>query len=216
MNFLRTQSLQRVADLLKLKLDGTVWKTQSNLDIVAGRNMTFTQTESKDLTTLTVTAGGTGGTWGYWGEFWSTANQTAATTTSAYVVTFNNSNAQSDGVSVVSNSRVTVANPGFYNIAVSVQVTNSAVQIHDAWFWFRKNGTDIADSCSQESIQQSHGGNPGALIFYVNVIEKLVAGDYIELVWSASNTAVSLETIAAGVSPTRPASPSVILTINQV
>ena len=209
-------SLQRIADLLKVKLDGETLKTQSNLDIVAGPNMRFVQTEAKDLTTLTVTAGGADGTWGYWGAFYDTTDQTITSTTTAYVVSLNNSNPGNNGVSVVGGTKVTVTHPGIYNIAVSVQVTNAAVQIYDAWFWFRKNGVDIADSCSQVSVQQSHGGNPGALIFYVNIIEKMAAGDYIQLVWNANDTSVSLETIAAAVSPTRPATPSVILTVTQV
>lgn len=216
MNFLRTMSLQRIADLVKVKLDGETMKTQSNLDIVAGPNMRFVQTETKDLTTLTVSAGGADGTWGYWGAFYDTTDQTITSTTTAYVVSLNNSNPGNNGVSVVGGTKVTVIHPGIYNIAVSVQVTNTNVQIHDAWFWFRKNGVDIADSCSQVSVAQSHGGNPGALIFYVNIIEKMVAGDYIQLVWNANDTSVSLETIAAAVSPTRPATPSVILTVTQV
>ena len=216
MNFLRTMSLQRIADLLKVKLDGETLKTQSNLDIIAGPNMRFVQTEAKDLTTLTVSAGGADGTWGYWGAFFDNTDQTIASTTTAYVVGINNSNPNNNGVSVVGGNKITVAHAGIYNIATSVQVTNTNVQIHDAWFWFRKNGVDIANSCSQVSVQQSHGGNPGALIFYVNIIEKMVAGDYIQLVWNANDTSVSLETIAAAVSPTRPATPSVILTVTQV
>ena len=216
MNFLRTMSLQRIADLVKVKLDGETMKTQSNLDIVAGPNMRFVQTEAKDLTTLTVSAGGADGTWGYWGAFFDNTDQTIASTTTAYVVGINNSNPNNNGVSVVDGNKITVAHAGIYNIATSVQVTNTNVQIHDAWFWFRKNGVDIDNSCSQVSVAQSHGGNPGALIFYVNIIEKMVAGDYIQLVWNANDTSVSLETIAAAVSPTRPATPSVILTVTQV
>lgn len=216
MNFLRTMSLQRIADLLKVKLDGETLKTQSNLDIVAGPNMRFVQTEAKDLTTLTVTAGGADGTWGYWGAFFDTTDQTITSTTTAYVVGINNSNPNNNGVSMVDGNKITVAHAGIYNIATSVQVTNTNVQIHDAWFWFRKNGVDIANSCSQVSVQQSHGGNPGALIFYVNIIEKMAADDYIQLVWNANDTSVSLENIAAAVSPTRPAIPSVILTVTQV
>ena len=64
MNFLRTQTLQRVTDMLKLFLNGTRWKTQSQLNLVAGRNMVFTQVESKDTSTLTVSAG-TAGVFGW-------------------------------------------------------------------------------------------------------------------------------------------------------
>ena len=65
--FLRTQSLQRVADILKVKLNGSTMKTQSNLDIRGGRNITLAQTEADNLTTVTVTAG-KNGVLGYWGS----------------------------------------------------------------------------------------------------------------------------------------------------
>ena len=216
MNFLRTQTLTRIADSLKLFLNGSLWKTQSQLDLVAGQGIKFTQLETKDVSTLTVSTTGDNGSIGYWGSFWDMTDQTIASTTTAYVVNLGNANADNNGVSVVSGNRVTVANAGVYNIAVSVQVTSTNVQIHDAWFWFRKNGTDIPASCSQISVPQSHGGNPGALIFYVNIFEKMAAGDYIQLVWSASDVTVSLQHIHALTSPTRPETPSVILTVNQV
>ena len=220
MNFLRTQSIQRIADLLKLQLDGLPWKTQSNLDIVAGRNMTFTQTESKDLTTLTVTAGGTGGTWGYWGQFWSTGNQTAANTTTSYTCTFTDSYLENDGVRLVSGSRITFDHPGKYNIQISCQLVNTNTQIHDITVWFRKNDSgstgDIADSASFVSVPNSHGGVDGRLILAYNIIEAVVAGDYIEVCFAVNNTAVSMQTIAAGTTPTTPRSPSIILTATQV
>ena len=216
MNFLRTQTLTRIADSLKLFLNGSLWKTQSQLDLVAGQGIKFTQLETKDVSTLTVSTTGDNGSIGYWGAFWDMTDQTIASTTTAYVVNLGNANADNNGVSVVSGNQITVANAGVYNIAVSVQVTSVNVQIHDAWFWFRKNGTDISSSCSQISVPQSHGGTAGALIFYVNIFEKMAAGDYVQLVWSASNTDVSLQHVNAATSPTRPDIPSVILTVNQV
>lgn len=215
MNYLRTQLIRRLTDLMKVRLNGNVWETQSILNIQAGRNIEFAQTETHNVSTLTVSAG-TQGVFGYWGAFWDMTDQTVTSTTTAYVVNFGNANADNDGVSVVSGNQITVANAGVYNVAVSVQVTSTNSQIHDAWFWFRKNGTDIPASCSQISVPQSHGGTAGALIFYVNIFEKMAAGDYIQLVWSASNTDVSLQHIDALTSPTRPDIPSVILTINQV
>ena len=76
-------SLQRIADVLKLKLNGTLFKSQSNLDIVGGRNITLVQTEADNLTTVTVTAG-KAGVWGFFGEFWSTGSQVATDKVSSY------------------------------------------------------------------------------------------------------------------------------------
>jgi hypothetical protein len=215
MNFLRTQSIQRLADILKLKLNGTLWKTQSNLDIRGGRNISFAQTETKDTTTLTITAG-KNGVLGYWGSFWDTTNQTAATTTTSYVITINSSDPENDGVSIMHGTRIVPTTPGNYNISMSVQVTNSSSQAHDATFWFRKNGVDVAFSASKVTVPGTHGGVNGHLIFYVDLAQHYNLGDYTELVWSVDNTAVSLEAIAAGTSPVTPASPSVIVSVVQV
>ena len=41
-------------------------------------------------------------------------------------------------------------------------------------------------------------------------------GDYLQIMWAADNTNLQLQTIAAGVSPTHPLSPSVIVSVTQV
>lgn len=215
MNFLRTQTLQRIADALKLKLNGIQWKTQSNLDIVAGRNIVFTQTESKDVTSLTISAG-TAGVLGWWGSFWDTTDQSIASTTTAYVVGLNNADPNNDGVSVVLGNRLTVANAGVYRISVSYQFMNSDTQAHDTTFWFRKNGVDIPDSASRVTIPSTHGGISGHQVTMVEIVQKLVAGDYIQLVWEADSTAIKIETLPAGTTPVHPQIPSVIVTVNQL
>lgn len=215
MNFLRTQSLQRVADFLKLKLNGVPWKTQSNLDIVSGRNITFTQTEGKDLTTLTITGGGADGKWGYWGAFYDTSNQAIVSTTTAYQVAINTADPDNDGVTLNGN-KIYPTTPGNYNTSLSIQVTNNDVQAHEAVFWFRKNGSDVAYSASTVTVPSKHGGVKGHLIFYVDLALHFNAGDYLEVYWNATSTDVSLETLPAGTSPVYPQSPSVIVTVVQV
>jgi hypothetical protein len=42
------------------------------------------------------------------------------------------------------------------------------------------------------------------------------ANDYVELVWVKESASVSIAFQAAGTSPTRPAAPSVRLTVNQI
>lgn len=214
MNFLRTVGLQRIADYLKLSLEGSQFLSQSNLNLSGGRNIVFSQTEAKDTTTLTIQAG-TAGVLGWYGSFWDSTTQTAASTTTAYVVTINSSDGH-DGVSVVSGSRITVANAAIYNLATSIQVTNTDTQAHDATFWLRKNGTDISQSASIITVPGTHGGVNGHYLFYVDLIQQMNAGDYLQIVWAADSTALKLETIASGVSPTHPLSPSVIVSVTQV
>lgn len=215
MNFLRTQSLQRVADILKLKLDGVLWKTQSNLNIQSGRNITFSQTDTKDLSTLTVTAG-KNGVLGYWGSFYDTTTQTVTSTTEAYVIGLNSSDPDNDGVVVTDGNKIVPTTPGVYNISFSAQVSNTDSQLHDASFWYRKNGVDVPYSASILSIPNKHGSVNGRIIFYVDIVLRLEPTDYIQLAWSATNTALSLETIPAGTIAPSPVSPSVIVSVVQI
>jgi hypothetical protein len=213
--FLRTMSLQRVADILKLKLDGVLFKTQSNLNIQSGRNITFSQTDTKDLSTVTVTAG-KNGVLGYWGNFFDTTTQTVTSTTEAYVINLNSADPQNDGVVVTNGNKIVPTTPGVYNISFSAQVSNTDSQLHDASFWYRKNGVDVPYSASILSIPNKHGGINGRIIFYVDIVLKLQPTDYIQLAWSATNTALSLETIPAGTIAPSPVSPSVICSVVQI
>lgn len=215
MNFLRTQLIQRQSDLMKVRLDGQVWESQSILNVQAGRNIVFAQTETHNVSTLTVSAG-TAGVFGWWGSFWDTTDQTVTSTTQAYVVTLNNADTNNDGVSVVSSSQLTVANAAVYRVSVSYQFVNTDSQAHDVVFWFRKNGTDIADSASKVTVPSTHGGALGHQITMVEIVQKLAVGDYVQLVWASDNTAVKIETLPAGTTPVHPQIPSVIVTVNQL
>jgi len=150
-----------------------------------------------------------------YGAFQDSTDQTAASTTTAYAVTLNTTD-YSHGVSVASNSRITVASYGIYNVQFSIQVTNEDTQIHDIDFWFRKNGTDIANSNSQYSVPNKHGGINGHLIAALNFWAELNPNDYIEIMWSTQSTQVFIEQIGTQTSPTRPATPSAIVTVNYV
>lgn len=113
-------------------------------------------------------------------------------------------------------SKMTVDYAGVYNLQFSAQVTNTDVQIHDIDIWFRKNGTDIAASNSRFSVPNSHGGVDGHLIAALNYYIDLNPADYIEIMWHVNDAGLKLEHIAAGTSPTRPATPSVIATMQFV
>jgi len=158
---------------------------------------------------------GAGGASGYWGSFWSNQDQSAANTTTAYPITFNNTDPDSIGVSIVSNSQITFANAGVYNIEFSAQadrVSGSGADSID--IWFRKNGTDIPES--NTVITVAGGAAAAKTVAAWNYMLKLSAGDYVELVWRTSDTNLQLIHEASATSPTRPAIPSVIVTAQQV
>lgn len=152
----------------------------------------------------------------YWGSFWDTTTQTAASTTTAYTLTLNSADASNNGVSMVSSSRLTFANTGVYDVQVSLQLSNADTSVHDATIWLRKNGSDVSNSASLVTVPAKHGSANGEIISAWNYVLSLTAGDYLELVWNATDTNLSIQTIAAGASPTRPQSPSIILTATQL
>jgi hypothetical protein len=149
------------------------------------------------------------------GSFSDSTDQAAANTTTAYAVTYNTTDF-SKGISVVSNSRITFETAGVYNIQFSIQFANDDVQIQDVDVWFRKNGTDIANSNSKFSVPNSHGGTDGHLIASLNFYVEVVANDYIQVMWATTSTLVTIEHLAAQTTPTRPATPSVIVTANKI
>jgi hypothetical protein len=158
---------------------------------------------------------GSGGASGYWGSFWSNQDQSAANTTTAYPITLNNTDPDSIGVSVVSNSQITFANDGVYNIQFSAQADRVSGSGSDSIdIWFRKNGTDIPES--NGVITVAGGAAAAKTIASWNYILKLSAGDYVELVWRTSDTNLQFIHEASATSPTRPAIPSVIVTAQQV
>lgn len=150
------------------------------------------------------------------GAFQDSTDQVAASTTVAYPITFNTTDF-SNGVSIVSGSRITVADDGIWNLQFSLQFTNTTNASQDVDVWFRVNGTNIANSNSRYGLAPRKGaGDPFHVIMALNYFVSLNATNYIEIMWRTSDTGVSIEQYAAGTSPTRPAIPSAIATMSFV
>ena len=148
-----------------------------------------------------------------YGAFQDSTDQTASSTTAAYAVTYNTTD-YSNGITVTNSSRLTANSYGIYNVQFSFQFANTDTQIQDVDIWFRKNGTDIANSNSRFSIPNSHGGVDGHLVAAMNFWVELAANDYVEIMWRTSSTLVTIQQIPAQTSPTRPATPSAIVTVS--
>jgi hypothetical protein len=149
-----------------------------------------------------------------YGAFQSLADQsiTANTATAMTLDTTDYTN----GVYLSNSSHMNVRNTGIYNLQWSGQFQNTDTSLHDVSVWLRKNGTDIVGSTGFISIPNSHGGVDGHNIAGWNYFLELTAGDYIEIYWSATNAAVSLQFYGTQTSPTRPSTASVIATMNYV
>ena len=149
------------------------------------------------------------------GAWSSDSDQTAASTTAAYAITYDVTDV-ADSVYLDGTSKLTVTHPGVYNLQFSIQFTNTDTQIHDVDVWVAINGSNVSNTNSRFSVPNSHGGTDGHLIAALNVFLSMQPGDYVELYWATNNTSVRIEHIAAASSPTRPATPSVIATMSFV
>ena len=153
-----------------------------------------------------------------YGSFSDTTDQTATANT-ATVMTFNTTDF-SNGVTVVSNSKMTVAQAGLYNLQFSVQFENTDTQEHDVTIWLRKDasgaGVDISGSAGFVGIPSKHGGINGHIIAGWNYFITLNANDFVEIWWSTPNTNVTIQAYAAGTSPTTPSTASVVATMSFV
>ena len=151
-----------------------------------------------------------------YGAFQDSTDQIAASTTVAYPVTFNTTDF-SNGVTVVSNSRITVANAGLYNLQFSIQLTNNTSATYDVDIWFRVNGTNVPASNSRFGLApRKSAGDPYHIIAALNYFVSLNATDYVEIMWRTNDVAVYIEHYVASASPTRPAVPSAIATMSFV
>jgi len=150
------------------------------------------------------------------GSFFSTATQTAASTTVAYPITYTNTDAQ-NGVTLSNNSRLSVNYPGVYNIQYSLQLSNSDNNSQDIEVWLRINGVDVANSNTRFGLAPRKSvSDPFHAVGAANLFATLAATDYVELAWETTSTNASIQYYAAGTSPTRPAIPSAIVTLSFV
>jgi hypothetical protein len=150
------------------------------------------------------------------GAFQDSTDQVAANTTTAYAVTFNTTDF-SNGVTIASGSRITVADYGIWNLQFSIQLKNTTNDGQDVDIWFRKNGTNIDNSNSRFHLVARKGtGDPSHIIASLNFFVSMNSNDYIEIMWRTENTGVSIEHFAASSTPTRPAVPSAIVTVSFV
>jgi hypothetical protein len=151
-----------------------------------------------------------------YGAFQDSTDQTAASTTVAYPMTFDTTDF-SNGVYLSNSSRLNARNAGIYNVQFSVQLQNTDNAQHTVDIWFRKNGTNITASNSMFTVPARKSASIyGHLIAAINYFVELAANDYVEIVWRAESTTVSIEQLPTQTSPTRPATPSVIATMQYV
>ena len=145
-------------------------------------------------------------------QFESHVDQTAVSANIAYTANMNNAASFNTGITIASSTNVTVAASGVYSINTSIQFSNSDSSNHNSTFLFRKNGTNIANSASIISVPKIADG--GKTLAQVTIFESMSINDYVQLIWSVDNIAVSLDYSAA--SGVIPEVPSIIFNMQRV
>lgn len=146
----------------------------------------------------------------------SSLDQSNASITGENLLTYDTV-AVSNGVRVENNSKIYVPCAGHYLITFTLQVTNQGNTAAEFEVWAKDTGVNFSLSNTRFDIPSrksstiwSHVVPAITGIFTVND----PSTNYLQIAWWSDSLDVYLEHYAAGVSPTRPAIPSVILTIN--
>jgi hypothetical protein len=155
----------------------------------------------------------------YKGNFYDSITQTLAAPNTATPVILRNTDAPTtNGISIVTDgtnlSRITFAHAGVYNILFSAQLANSGGTGQTVDFWLRKNGSTFAANIAHTNGKVQLQGNASFLMAAWNYFVDVAAGDYIQLVWAATSTNVTM--VAAAANGVHPETPSIIVTANVV
>lgn len=146
----------------------------------------------------------------YYGVFTKTADTSPVSADTAYAITFDSTRI-SNGVTIgTPASRLVVPVSGLYQFAATVQFTSGSSSSKNIWVWFRKNGTDIANSARLITSNINNGYVPIGL----NEAISLNANEYVELVYAADDTNVTIDNVAA--TAFAPAAPAVVLEVTQI
>ena len=131
-----------------------------------------------------------------------TTDQTAASTNTAYALTYTSSSAEgiTNGTPA---SRLVFEEAGQYMISFSAQISSTSSSTVNFWFWPRVNGVDVAGSTMKNALHQ----NGATLVVSRSVIFNFAAGDYLEAMWAVDSTSGFLDaTAATAFAPAAPAS----------
>ena len=148
-----------------------------------------------------------------YGQFSDTTTQSGSANT-AYAKKLNTIDFAHE-VTIVSGSRITVANTGIYNLQFSSQLANSANTNITFDIWLAYTGSNYANTNTQIDVNKS-AGQLGRTVAAWNFMLPIKANDYVEIMWSCNADTGLLAAAGTQTNPTRPAIPSVIATLTQI
>ena len=146
----------------------------------------------------------------YYGVFAKTVDTTPALADTAYPITFDLTRITNGIVIGGTTSQLIVPESGLYQFNATLQFISSSAVDKNIWVWYRSNGTDIPSSARIVTVSTNNAYTPIAL----NEAVSLAAGEYVELMYAANSTNVTIDAVAA--TAFAPASPAVVIEVTQV
>lgn len=141
---------------------------------------------------------------------WANTSDLTASINTPTAVTFNATSFEK-GIKLQNSSKLVIEESGVYNIQFSAQFhhISGGGAGETVFMWFRKNGTNIANSATTLHISSNTYD-----VMTVNLFESMKPNDYFQVYWSTTNANIRVEHVAANA--VHPAIPSIIVTVNQI
>jgi hypothetical protein len=142
------------------------------------------------------------------GSFTSNATQTSAGANTVNYMTLNNTE-DSNGVSIVSSSEITIARTGRYDIQFSAQLGHDTNNTANVEIWLTKNGNAIANTNTILTLTKDEK----AIAAWDWLVNANTANDYFKIAWASSDTNVEIIATDAANTIANVAVPSLIVTV---
>jgi hypothetical protein len=143
-------------------------------------------------------------------SYFDTTTQTNPVADAVNLFTYNSVETEFQVSRGVPTSRIYVSDTGIYNFQFSAQLDKTGGGASAVYIWPRINGVNVPNSATKIVID----GPNAEVVPAWNFVLVMSSGDYFELAWQSSDTAVVISSEAAA--SNYPAIPSIILTITWV
>jgi hypothetical protein len=154
---------------------------------------------------------GTGGAKGYYGSFHDETDQYVSAINTPTTIVLSHTD-EANGTYIDAGSHIHFENAGTYDIQFSAQFLYAASESAElvADIWIRLNGVNVTESTGRVTLSVNNLYTIASWDYLVSVN----AGDYVEFMWSTTNTNIVLTREEANA--THPAVPSMAVTVIQV
>lgn len=157
---------------------------------------------------ITISAHGGGNYPGYYGDFYSDVTQTNPVINTANLLTLNH-NKGSDGINLITDSRIQFPHDGVYNLTINAQVNITQGGPGNINMWLVQN--NLQEIASNGIVTIEGGGRSN--VISRRFFPKVKAGDYIEVYWSSDSINLRLAATGNQTGPARPSTPSASVTV---